>query len=235
MACDDCLGAGLHLDGNDEPAVNPDPLDGIKVNGTTCYAGLKVRLPLGVGRTAQPSAAGAGQGLHQDANGFLWASPPGEVTDLGTVVGPNSATTPGGTGDTVVEDLSWSYTNTASHSRVYQFAAMRGNVSYGVGNGDDFRTQSRVDLVAPGQSFDTGWQTHTRGAVEDGALNGTAKILSQYAQQSSFDNVVLAPAEALTIRYRRRISVVAVGGNGGYVNTAGSVITITRYDTGEDT
>ena len=38
MACNNCLGAGLKLDGDGNPALNPDPTGGLAVSAATCLA-----------------------------------------------------------------------------------------------------------------------------------------------------------------------------------------------------
>lgn len=233
MACTDCLGAGLTLDGNGDPAFNPDPDGPLFVDPGNCFAGLEVRLPAGLVRTAEPVALGAGQGLHMSTTGTLWVSQQGVVSLAAVFLGPNSHTVPTVTGDTLVEDLNGSFLNTSSRDRFYRMTAHRGNTTFGVAAGDDFRTQSRINVTSPSATYDTGWQTHTRSAVTSGTTP-SGLVISQFAQQGSQDDVMLAPGETLTVRWRRQISVASTTSSGGFIDTAGSVINVVRLESGED-
>ena len=103
MACSNCLGAGLKLDGDGNPALNPDPTGGLAVSAATCLASVKTRRPFGLGTKEQPSGAGCGQGLHIDSGGTLWASQPGYHTQSGGHLHAVANALPVGMGHEAVE------------------------------------------------------------------------------------------------------------------------------------
>lgn len=232
MACDPCLGAGLRLDGDGNPAFNPDPAGGLAVSEATCLASVKSRRPFGVGTKEQPSGANCGQGLHIDTGGTLWASQPGDVSQVATVVGVPASATPaglGGVGQWLMEDLTWSVTNTGCRSALWTFLADHGRAAFSVTNGDDFSVQARVELTAPGGGFDTGWKTHAEGA---GVLSGGVRF--GFALQPSYNTVKLAPGQSATIRWRKQAVATLVGAGSGIITTSASTITVLRHDSGGD-
>ena len=229
MACDPCLGAGLRRDGDNKPAFNPDPAGGLAVSEATCLASVKTRRPFGVGTKEQPSGANCGQGLHIDMGGTLWASQPGDASQVATVFGAPASATPAGLGQWLMEDLTWSVTNTGCRSALWTFLADHGLAAFSVTNGDSFAVQARVELTAPGGGFDTGWKTHAEGA---GVLSGGVKF--GFALQPSYNTVKLAPGQSATIRWRKQAVATLVGAGAGIITTSASTITGLRHDSGGD-
>ena len=232
MACDPCLGAGLRRDGDNKPALNPDPAGGLAVSEVTCLASVKTRRPFGVGTKEQPSGAGCGQGLHIDMGGTLWASQPGASSQVATIFGVNASATPaslGGVGQWLMEDLTWNVTNNGCRDAFYVFLADHGSAAFNVTNGDAFELQARVELTAPGGGFDTGWKTHAEGA---GVLSGGVKF--GFALQPSYNTVKLAPGQSATLRWRKQAVATLVGAGSGVITTSASTITVLRHDSGGD-
>lgn len=232
MACNDCLGAGLRLDDDGNPAFNPDPAGGLAVSEATCLASVKSRRPFGVGTKEQPSGANCGQGLHIDTGGTLWASQPGDASQVATINGGPASATPaglGGTGSWLMEDLTWTVTNTGCRSALWTFLADHGRAAFNVTNGDAFEVQARVELTAPAGSFDTGWKVHGEGA---GVLTGGVKF--GFALQPSFNTVKLAPTQSATLRWRKQAVCSNVGAGSGIITTSASTITVLRHDSGGD-
>ena len=233
MACSNCLGAGLKLDGDGNPALNPDPTGGLAVSAATCLASVKTRRPFGLGTKEQPSGAGCGQGLHIDSGGTLWASQPGYHTQAATITGVNASATPaslGGTGQWLMEDLTWSVTNVGCRSGLWTFLADHGRAVFNVTNGDEFSLQARVELtVSPSGGFDTGWKTHAEGA---GVLAGGVKF--GFAVQPSYNSAYLLPGASATIRWRKQAVATLVGAGSGIITTSASTITVLRHDSGGD-